>query len=313
MGIGVEERSVPAEVLTVGRVPEGVVRSLLRSGCRVLSKPEGWPDTPACWDAIRVLVTDSGTPVRDAELDRLPRLATVVRASAGLDGIDEDALERRGVSLYSAEANTRSTAELALGLILAALRHIPAHGRRLRSGEWSRDRWRGLELAEKRVGLVGLGRVGGALAPSLQALGATVAAVDPYIEPSRFRELGVLPYGELGAMLPDVRILSLHCPLTDETRGMIDRAALMRLPLGAVVINTARGGLLDEEALADLIQGGRLGGAALDCWSTEPPGCHRLLDLEQVVATPHIGARTAEARERLADEVCQVVLQALAE
>ncbi len=264
-------------------------------------------------DAAAVVVRSS-TTVDGALLDAAPRLRIVGRAGVGVDNIDVEEATRRGIAVLNAPGgNTISTAELTLGLLLAAARRIPAADRSVRSGAWDRGAFRGRQLQGMRLGVIGVGRIGSEVVQRARAFGMTVAVHDPYLPPERAEDLGVERM-ELDALLRASDAVTLHAPLTDETRGMIgpDRLAVMKE--GALLVNAARGGLVDEEALAAALREGRLGGAALDVYEAEPlPDDSPLRDAPNLVMTPHLGAATSEARREVALEIATGVRDALLE
>jgi phosphoglycerate dehydrogenase-like enzyme len=242
-------------------------------------------------------------PVTSRVLEAGP-LRVVVKYGSGLDNIDLDAAERLGVSVSStAGTNARSVAELAIALLLALARSVPYHDRSVRSGSWARRT--GIELAGKRLGVVGYGAVGREVSRIAQALGMQVVAHDPFVEDADIALLG------LDELLGTSDAVSLHVPLDDTTRGLIDAAALGKMRPGALLVNTARGDIVDEAALADALAGGALGGAALDAFSREPPARSPLLALETFVASPHAGSATTEAIRRMAVETVDLLLKAL--
>jgi phosphoglycerate dehydrogenase-like enzyme len=242
-------------------------------------------------------------PVTERVLAAGP-LRVVVKYGSGTDNIDLGAAERLSVKVSSTPgANARSVAELTIALLLALARHVVAHDRAARAGAWSRVG--GLELAGKRLGVVGYGAVGREVARLAACLGMEVVAHDPFVDAA---EVALVALDEL---LASSDAVSLHVPLDDSTRGMIGARALERMRSGALLVNTARGGLVDEDALADALASGRLGGAALDAFAVEPPIGSRLLGLENVVLSPHAGAATAEAARRTALQAVRQLLRDL--
>jgi D-3-phosphoglycerate dehydrogenase / 2-oxoglutarate reductase len=240
-----------------------------------------------CWGLIVGV-----DPVTAAVLDAGP-LRVVVRfgSGSGTDNVDMAAARRRGVRVAATPgANARSVAELAIGLLLALARHLVLHDREVRSGSWSRHT--GIELAGRRLGVVGYGAVGRQVADIARALGMEVVATDPEI-----READV-PLVGLETLLASSDAVTLHTPLTDDTRGMIGAAELDRMGPQALLVNTSRGGLVDERALTEALAGGRIRGAAFDTFEREPPEGSRLLELDNFVASPHAGGATVEAVSR---------------
>jgi D-3-phosphoglycerate dehydrogenase len=243
------------------------------------------------------LVVRSATRVDAPLLDAAPRLKVVARAGTGLDNVDLDAASARGIVVMNAPgANSVSVAEHALGLMLAASRSIPRADASMKEGRWAKQGLMGAELRGKTLGVVGLGRIGQAVAARARAFGMTVVAHDPYIAAHVAQDLGVelLP---LDALCARTDYVSLHLPSTPATRHLFDAARIARCKPGVRIVNTSRGDLIDEAALADAIERGHVAGAGLDVFEVEPPADMRLTKLPQVVATPHIAASTHEAQE----------------
>jgi D-3-phosphoglycerate dehydrogenase len=258
------------------------------------------------------LIVRSGTRVDAELLDAADALEVIGRAGVGLDNIDLALATRRGVAVLNAPAgNTISTTELAFGLLLAAARRIPAADRSVREGAWDRRGLAGMQLCGHTLGVVGMGRIGSEMARRARAFGLGVLAYDPYVESERAEELGVRMV-ELEELLARSDFVTLHLPLTDETQGLLDAARIDRMRPGAILVNAARGGLVDEAALAAALRSGHLAAAALDVFETEPlPAEHPLRDAPNLVLTPHIGASTPEAQARVAVEIAIAVRDAL--
>lgn len=264
-------------------------------------------------DADAVLVR-SATKITRESLARATRLKVIGRAGVGVDTIDVEAATERGVAVMNAPAgNTISAAELAFALLLALVRKVPAADKSMKAGQWDRTSFSGTELNRKTLGLVGAGRVGGEVARRARAFGMRVLAYDPFLSPDVAREIGA-ELATLDAVLRESDVLSLHVPLTDKTRGMLGDPQLDLLKPGAMIVNAARGGVLDETALVARLADGRLGGAALDVFDQEPlPADHPLRALPNVVLTPHLGASTEEAQLNVAVEIAESVRAALVE
>jgi D-3-phosphoglycerate dehydrogenase / 2-oxoglutarate reductase len=229
-------------------------------------------------------------PVTEAVFSAGP-LRAVVKYGSGMDNIDTHAAERMGVRVASTPAaNARSVAELTIALLFALARHIVEHDRDVRAGSWSRRT--GIEVVGKKLGVVGLGAVGKEVASLARAIGLDVVAHDPFVETA---DVQLVPFDDL---LASCDAISLHVPLNDSTSGMIGLHELVSMKKGAFLINTARGGIVDEGALADALASGQLGGAALDAFGHEPPGPTRLLEYDNFLASPHAGAATVEAVQR---------------
>ncbi len=252
------------------------------------------------------LVVRSETKVTDDLMERSPRLRVVGRAGVGVDNIDVPSATARGIVVMNApDGNTITTAEHTMALLIALARSVPQANSSLRSGLWERKSFIGVELQGKTLGIIGLGRIGRAVASRARAFGMTSVAFDPFIAPEQARdlEIEVAPLNEVFARAD---FLTVHTPLTNETRGIVGREAFSRMKRGVRIINCARGGLVDEAALAEAIRDGIVSGAALDVFEKEPPPAdHPLLALPQVIATPHLGASTTEAQEGVAFTVAE--------
>jgi D-3-phosphoglycerate dehydrogenase len=239
-------------------------------------------------------------------------LKIIARAGVGLDNVEIPAATAAGVMVVNAPtSNIVSAAELAIGLLLASARHIaPAHAA-LRNGKWARSKYTGAELFEKTLGIVGFGRIGQLVAHRMQAFGMDVVAYDPYLQPARAAQLGVRLV-ELDELLTTSDFITIHLPKTKETANLIGVEALKKVKPAVRIINAARGGVLDEAALYGAIKEGRVAGAGLDVFATEPCTDSPLFGLDEVVATPHLGASTDEAQERAGIAVAVSVRKALA-
>ena len=269
--------------------------------------------TAAVADADAVLVR-SATKITRESLARATRLKVIGRAGVGVDTIDVEAATERGVAVMNAPAgNTISAAELAFALLLSLVRKVPAADRSMKAGEWDRASFSGTELYRKTLGLVGAGRVGGEVARRARAFGMRVLAYDPYLSADAAHGMGV-ELTTLDEVLKEADAISLHVPLTDSTRGLLGEAQLAKLKPTAVIINAARGGVLDEAAVTRRLAEGKLAGAAFDVFDQEPlPADHPLRGLNNVVLTPHLGASTEEAQLNVALEIAEAVKAALLE
>ena len=262
------------------------------------------------YDAI---VGRSATRITRELLQRGERLKVVGRAGVGVDNIDLGTATRLGIAVINAPGgNTVSVAELAFGVMLSLARHLPRAVESMRAGRWDRSRLGGFELRGRTLAVVGVGRIGSEMARRGRAFGMHVIGYDPYVAPARFEELAIERAERLQDALERADVLTLHVPLSDETQGMIGGAELARLPRHAFVLNLARGGIVAEDALLDALQAGRLAGAALDVFETEPlPGEHALRAHPNVLLTPHLGASTSDAQRNVAVEACEAVRDAL--
>jgi D-3-phosphoglycerate dehydrogenase len=239
-------------------------------------------------------------------------LRVVARAGVGLDNIDVEAARAAGIAVVNApDGNTIAAAEHTMALLLAVARHVPAADASTRAGEWARARFGGVELRGRTLGIVGLGRIGLAVAQRASAFGMELLGYDPYISPDVARARGIEPR-DLASLFRESDVVTFHVPLTTETGHLLDTAAIATLRPGAIVLNVARGGIVDEAALAAALRDGRVGGAGVDVYEHEPPTGSPLLDAPNVVLTPHIAASTAEAQVAVGIEIAQRVLAALA-
>ena len=262
---------------------------------------------------IDAWIVRGATQVTRKLIESAPRLRWVARAGAGLDNIDVAAAKERGIGVLNVPgANAVAVAELVFGLLLGLLRHIPAADASVRRGEWNKSLFMGRELRGKTLGIVGLGKIGRAVARRAQAFEMTCVGYDPLVPDADVRGMGVEPLA-LDDVFPRSEILTLHVPLSPETRGMVGAERLARLPRGAFLVNAARGGLVDEAALLAALESGAIGGAALDVFSSEPPKGSPLVGHPRVVATPHVGAATVEAQEAVGEEIVRLLLAKMAE
>jgi D-3-phosphoglycerate dehydrogenase len=262
------------------------------------------------YDAI---VGRSATRISERLLRSATRLKVVGRAGVGVDNIALESATALGVAVINAPAgNTVAVAELLFGTLLALLRHIPQANGSMHEGRWERSQLLGQELRGRTLGIVGVGRIGGEVALRAAAFGMELIGFDPYVGDERFQSLRVRRLPTLDALLADADVVTVHTPLTEETRGMIGRRELARLAPGAIVANLARGGIVDEAALAAALGGGQLRGAVVDVYVKEPLAAdHPLRQVPNVVLTPHIGASTAEAQRNVAVDACVAVRDAL--
>ncbi|CAN5242047.1 phosphoglycerate dehydrogenase [soil metagenome] len=261
-------------------------------------------------DASAVLIR-SATKLDAEAIAAAPVLKVIARAGVGLDNVDIPAATTAGVMVVNAPtSNIISAAELTVGHILSLARHIPAAHGALAQGQWKRSKYTGVELFEKTIGIIGLGRIGALITTRMQAFGTNIVAYDPYITPARAQQLGVtlLPLDEL---LAQSDFITIHMPKTPETTGMISTDQLALMKPTAFIVNVARGGLIDEAALYTALKSHRIAGAGLDVFVQEPPTDSPLLGLENVVVTPHLGASTDEAQEKAGVSVARSVRLAL--
>ena len=259
------------------------------------------------------LVVRSQTKVTAAVLEAATKLRVVGRAGVGVDNVDVDAATRRGVIVMNTPGgNTISTAEHAFSLLVSVARSIPQADASMKAGKWDRKKFEGVELYNKTLGILGMGRIGTELARRAMAFGMRVVAYDPYLSVSRARSLQVELVEDLDALMPQVDFISMHMPLTDETRHMLDARRLGLCKKGVRIVNCARGGLVDETALGEALHSGQVAGAALDVYEVEPPPADfPLRSAPNIVFTPHLGASTAEAQENVGIEIAQAIGAAL--
>jgi D-3-phosphoglycerate dehydrogenase len=258
------------------------------------------------------LLVRSATTVDAEVLAAATKLKIVARAGVGLDNVDVNAATERGVLVVNAPtSNIHSAAEHAIALLLAAARQIPAADASLHAHEWKRSSFSGTEIFGHTVGVVGLGRIGQLVAQRLAAFGAHVIAYDPYVAPARAAQLGIELF-TLEELLGRADFISVHLPKTPETAGLIGKEALAKTKPGVIIVNAARGGLVDEAALAEAITSGHVRAAGIDVFASEPCTDSPLFDLPQVVVTPHLGASTEEAQDRAGTDVAASVKLALA-
>lgn len=304
----------PYRILIADKIArEGLAPLIQDSRFSLVDRPglKGDELAAALAEADAVIVR-SATKITRASLARTTSLKVIGRAGVGVDTIDVDAATEKGIAVMNAPAgNTISAAELAFALLLALVRRVPAADRSMKDGQWDRASFNGTELYGKTLGLVGAGRVGGEVARRARAFGMRVVAFDPFLSQDAARGLGIEPLA-LDDVLKSADVLSLHVPLTDSTRGLLGDAQLGLMKPEALVINAARGGVIDEAALLRRLKDKRLGGAALDVFDQEPlPADHPLRALPNVVLTPHLGASTEEAQLNVALEIAESIRAAL--
>lgn len=269
------------------------------------------PRLPELVAEVDALVVRSATKVTRALLEAALKLRVVGRAGVGVDNVDVEAATERGVLVVNApNANLVSATEHTFALLLSLARSTPAADASMKRGEWDRKTFVGVELQGKTLGIVGLGRIGQRVASRARAFEMRVVASDPFLEPEQAQRLGVelLALDDLMAVSD---VVTLHTPFTKATKNLIDARRLALMKPAALFINCGRGGLVDEDALLAALEAGKIAGAGLDVYEEEPTQRHALTAHRKVVATPHIGAQTKEAQERIAIETAHMVLAAL--
>ena len=267
------------------------------------------PERIADYDA---LIVRSATRVTSDLIERAQRLKVIGRAGIGVDNIDVAAATRRGVVVANApESNVIAAAEHTVALMLALCRNVPQAHASLTGGKWERKRFGGVEVYRKTLGILGFGRIGQLVAERARAFGMTVVAFDPYVAAERYRDLGVERAESPAEVYASADVLTLHLPKTPETEGFLDADALAQAKGGVLVVNCARGELVDHAALEEALRSGKVAGAALDVFPEEPITDHPLFGMEGVVVTPHLGASTAEAQDRAGVITAEQVAAAL--
>ncbi len=266
-------------------------------------------------DAVRgahALIIRSATRVTAEVLAAGSDLVVVGRAGIGLDNVDVAAATDRGVMVVNApQSNTLSAAEHTMALLLAQARNVPQAHAALKAGRWERSKWEGVELSDKTLGIIGLGRIGKLVAQRAMAFGMRVVAYDPFVSEDRARRINVTLCG-LDDLVAQSDFITLHLAKTPETVGLIDAEMLARAKPNLRIVNVARGGIVDEQALADAVRTGQVAGAAIDVFDTEPTTASPLFELDAVVVTPHLGASTVEAQDKAGDTIAEMVELALA-
>ncbi len=258
---------------------------------------------------VECLVVRSSTKVTAKVFQSVSGLKLVGRAGVGVDNVDVKAAAAAGVKVMNTPGgNANAVVELTLGFMLSLARQVPKADRSMKSGKWEKKAFKGSELKGKTLGLIGMGRIGYEVAKRARAFGMSVVGYDPYLDPAKIREVGeqVLSVGEI---YKRADYISIHTPLTDETRGMVGEGAFAQMKNGVLIINAARGGILDEKALVKHMKDGKVAGAALDVYSVEPPDYKELLEDDRLILTPHIGAATAESQDTCAEMLSDQIIQ----
>jgi D-3-phosphoglycerate dehydrogenase / 2-oxoglutarate reductase len=302
-----------ARILVTEEIADGGL-DLLRNAGHVVDVQLGLSPTELL-DALagaNALIIRSATQVTAEALAAGKELMVVGRAGIGLDNVDVDAATRQGVMVVNApQSNIISAAEHTMALLLAQARNVAQAHAALKAGRWERSRWEGVELSDKTLGVVGLGRIGKLVAQRALAFGMRLVAYDPFVSADRARQMSV-ELMSLEQLIAEADFITIHLPKTKETMGIINAELLAKAKPSLRVINVARGGIVDEAALADAVRTGVIAGAALDVFSTEPMTEGPLFELDDIVVTPHLGASTREAQDKAGDTIAEMVQLALA-
>jgi D-3-phosphoglycerate dehydrogenase len=296
------------KVLICDPVSEDCKQALTEAGVSFDVKTDMTPDQlKAQVPGYQAMVVRSATRVTADVIDAATDLKLIVRGGVGLDNIDTKRAQAKGVEVKNTPmANSASVAELAIGFMFALSRHIVRGTVGLREGKWEKKALKGGELAGKTLGLLGVGRIGRITAEKALALGMKIVAHDPYVDAVGGLDVTMRPLDEV---LKTADYISLHLPLTDETRHVIGRAQFGKMKDGVCIVNCARGGTIDEAALYEALTSGKVAGAALDVFETEPVTRNKLFELDNVIGTPHIGAATQEAQDRVGAEVASILIE----
>jgi D-3-phosphoglycerate dehydrogenase len=271
--------------------------------------PEALREIVADYDA---LIVRSQVAVDAPLIAAARRLQVIGRAGVGVDNVDVDAATRAGITVVNAPTgNTIAAAEHTIALLLAVARRIAAADASLRAGEWARSRYQGVQLRGRTLGVIGLGKIGMAVAERARGLEMTLLGSDPYVAAEQAALRGV-ELVDLDTLLARADVVTVHVPMSRATAGLISAAAIAKMKPTAIVLNVARGGIVDEAAVATALREGRLGGAGVDVFDSEPPAGSPLLDAPNTVLTPHLGASTAEAQVAVSEEIAEQVLDVLA-
>ncbi len=302
-----------ARILVSEEIAEGGLQVLRDAGHTVDVRLDLTPETlPGALVGAQALIIRSATQVTADVLAAATDLVVVGRAGIGLDNVDVEAATTRGVMVVNApQSNIVSAAEHTMALLLACARNVPQAHAALKAGRWERSKWEGVELADKTLGIIGLGRIGKLVAQRAQGFGMRLIAFDPYVSEDRARQMGV-DLMSLDDVISQSDFITVHLPKTKETKGIIGRELFEKAKPDLRVINVARGGIVDENDLAEAVASGRIAGAALDVFDVEPCTDSPLFGLDNIVVTPHLGASTREAQDKAGDTIAEMVKLALA-
>ncbi len=295
------------KVLITDPVADKAIQTMKNAGLEVVVKTDLTPEQ--LLGAVKgydVMVVRSATKVTADVIGAMDTMKLIVRGGVGLDNVDRDAAKKKGIEVANTpEASSISVAELAVGHMLSLCRHIPRGTSGLRGGKWEKKQLKGCEVYGKTLGLLGIGRIGREVARRAVGLGMKVVAHDPYVKSVEGVDVKLVGLPEL---LAQSDFISLHLPKTEETAHMLSKAEFGKMKDGVRIVNCARGGIIDEDALYDALKSGKVAGAAIDVFEKEPATDNKLLTLDNVVATPHIGASTSEGQDRVGGAVAEKII-----
>ena len=296
------------KVLVSDPIAKEAIEILKKAGIEAVEQTGLSPD-----DLIKAIPEYDGIIVRSATkvtkdvIEAGKKLKVIGRAGVGLDNVDRVAAKEKNVKVVNTPAATSiSVAELALGMMFSAARRIPQATASTKAGKWEKKKFKGFELFGKTLGIIGVGRIGTEMAKRAKAMGMKVLAYDPYIKTHEHAQIS-----DLDTLFKESDYISLHIPKTDETTHILNKAAFEKMKEGVVIVNCARGGVVDEDALYDAIASGKVRIAAMDVYEVEPAKEHKLFSMEQMIVTPHIGAQTAEGQLRAGVQIAELVRDAL--
>jgi len=257
------------------------------------------------------LIVRSGVKVNRAIIDAASRLKVIGRAGVGTDNIDKEYAKEKGIAVMNTPfGNIYAAAEHTITLMMLLAKHVIHAHHSLKRGEWERKKYVGIEVKGKTLAIIGMGKIGQLIANVARSLGMTIVSYDPYLTEEKAKELGIEKL-ELDDLLAKADFITVHVPLTDETRNLLSREEFAKMKDGVRILNVARGGVINEDDLYDAIKSGKVAAAAIDVWTEEPPTNSKLLELEEVIATPHLGASTIEAQENVGLDIAHQVIDAL--
>lgn len=293
------------KILVCDPISEKAIEQIKKQGNEVVNKPDITPEELLQEiPEYEAIIVRSRTKVRKPLLEKAENLKVIIRGGVGIDNIDHQDAKEMGIDVRNTPAaSSASVAELAIGHMFSLARHIPRGTASLKSGEWIKKKLKGTELADKTLGIVGMGRIGRKTAEKTKALGMNIVAYDPYIDDTDMEGVASV---DLDDLLEKADYVTLHLPHNDETHHLFSSQKFEKMKDSAFLVNCARGGIVDEEALYDALSDKKIAGAAMDVFETEPPKDSKLVSLENFFCTPHIGASTKEAQARVGDEIVKI-------